>query len=101
MTTVTPPSSTGTRSVCHFSWLRSQEFLCDFTLIAAEKEKFSFHRVVMAACSKYLEELFQTIEEEGGENSLVLEDVTKIGLKAIIDFAYDGHLELDLEEMDL
>ena len=88
-------SRNANQHVRHVHNLRAHMISYDITLIVGNKE-FLVHRVVMAAHSKRLEELFVSSEDKKQEEkSLVLKHVTEAGLEAIIKFVYDGHLEIN------
>ena len=88
-------SKNANQHVRHVHNLRAHMSSCDITLIAGNLE-FPVHRVIMAAHSKRLEELFESNEVENQkEKYLDLQNVTEAGLKAIITFVYDGRLEIN------
>ena len=88
-------SRNANQHVRHVHNLRAHMKSYDINLIAGNK-KFPVHRVIMAAHSKRLEELFESNEVENQkENYLDLQNVSEAGLDAIITFVYDGHLKIN------
>ena len=83
--------------------LRSDGVLCDYTLVAGTL-RISVHRLVMVACSDYFRAMMTGDMKESRADHVVLRGVTAVGLRAIVDFAYSGRLQLELgnfEEVQL
>lgn len=67
--------------------LRINSLLCDVE-IECQEEVLLAHRVVLAASIEYFRGLFNSGMADAEEKRIVLKEVTFIGLKQIVDFAY-------------
>ncbi|XP_022104765.1 kelch repeat and BTB domain-containing protein 8-like [Acanthaster planci] len=78
------------------SHLRREKLLTDVTLQVG-REKFSCHRIVLAACSPYFKAMFTGgMQESTGSCSVVcLGDVEPLSLQLILDFVYTGAISLN------
>lgn len=74
------------------------EMLCDYILVA-NGERFKVHRVVMASCSDYFRVMLTGDMKESRENFVELMGITAAGLKIVIDFVYDGNLDLTADNV--
>ena len=79
--------------------LRQSELLCDYTLAAGDCE-MKVHRVVMVASSDYFRAMLTGEMRESRDNRVHLQGLTGTGLRAVIDFAYTGRLELTMSNLD-
>ena len=79
-----------------FSSLRNDEFFSDVTL-ACQDQQFKAHKVVLAACSPFFE---QVLKNHQHPNPLIfLKGVEVKHMEALLDFVYCG--EVSLQQMEL
>ena len=81
----------------NFNFLRGvhhSDKYSDLTLVTETKETIRCHRVIMAAVSKKL----KISLDRSASSELVIRNVKYDGLKKIIDFVYDGRI--DIEDTD-
>ena len=77
--------------VSELDGLRRARDLCDFTIISCDGLPVQVHRVVMVVCSQF----FQALLIDGlciEIDSVTLEEVSIVGLQAVVDFAYSGRV---------
>ena len=70
----------------------------DITLVA-DDEQHKAHRAVLQLTIPYFKALFATECKETGENVLNLPVVSSEGLKAIIEYAYSGKIDVKVENV--
>lgn len=79
--------------------LRRLGKLCDITLIAQE-EKFSAHRIVLAASIPYFNAMFMhDYLLESRQDVIVLNNVDACALEHIINYSYNGKIEITNENV--
>ena len=79
--------------------LRSQELLCDYSLVTDDLT-MRVHRSVMVACSDYFHAMLTGDMREAKETSVHLHGVTSHGLQAMVNFAYTGVLDINLDNLE-
>ena len=81
--------------------LKEQEQLCDCKLVAEDGNSFMVHSLIMAASCDYIyiKKMGGTNMQETDRGEFNLRNISAIGLKAIIDFAYSGTLNVELETL--
>ena len=78
--------------------LFQNEHLCDYTIIA-EGQSFRAHRNVLAAVSDYFYAMLTGAMIESRQDHVDLKGVSANAVKALLDFAYNGQLSLNLEDV--
>ncbi|XP_065659628.1 kelch-like protein diablo isoform X3 [Hydra vulgaris] len=73
--------------------------LCDLVL-QVEDQVFPVHRSVLAACSQYFYAMFAGELKESSQSTVVLNDVKANILKQLLDFAYDGEIEIHSKNVE-
>lgn len=68
--------------------------MCDVTLIAGE-QKFSAHRIILAASIPYFHAMFTHDVVEAKQPEITMESVEPGALEALINFAYTGRVIID------
>ncbi|XP_069067042.1 kelch-like protein 18 isoform X1 [Pleurodeles waltl] len=78
--------------------IRRQGKLCDVTLRVGD-HKFSAHRIVLAASIPYFHAMFTTDMMECKQDEIVMQGMDPGALEALINFAYNGHLAIDQQNV--
>ncbi|KAE8595538.1 hypothetical protein XENTR_v10015790 [Xenopus tropicalis] len=78
--------------------IRRQGKLCDVTLRVGE-HKFSAHRIVLAASIPYFHAMFTNDMVECKQDEIVMQGMDASALEALINFAYNGHLAIDQQNV--
>ncbi|XP_073533203.1 kelch-like protein 18 isoform X1 [Phyllobates terribilis] len=78
--------------------IRRQGKLCDVTLKVGE-HKFSAHRIVLAASIPYFHAMFTNDMMECKQDEIVMQGMDPSALEALINFAYNGHLAIDQQNV--
>ena len=81
-----------------FSLLRNEEYLHDVTLVSDDHSKIQAHRLVLSACSEYFRDVFKNNQHT--HPLLCLDGVTTEDLKNIMDYIYNGEVQIYQEELD-
>lgn len=84
-------------SVDKFKTYLSNECFTDVTL-AAEGLTLKAHRMVLSACSSFFQSIF--LENSSQHPIVVLKDVKYTDLKLIIDFMYEGGIQVREDQID-
>uniref|UniRef100_A0A8C2FRZ7 Kelch-like family member 31 n=1 Tax=Cyprinus carpio TaxID=7962 RepID=A0A8C2FRZ7_CYPCA len=72
--------------------MRQDSFLCDLT-VATKSKSFDVHKVVMASCSEYINNM---LRKDPALKKIELSDLSPVGLATVITYAYSGKLTLSL-----
>ncbi|XP_004449785.1 kelch-like protein 18 isoform X1 [Dasypus novemcinctus] len=78
--------------------IRRQGKLCDVTLKIGD-HKFSAHRIVLAASIPYFHAMFTNDMMECKQDEIVMQGMDPSALEALINFAYNGHLAIDQQNV--
>ena len=78
--------------------LRKDTDLSDVTLITDDKIKFSAHKVLLASCSNLLKFIFKSNTQ--ANTLLYLGGVSSINLGFILDYIYQGEVNVYQEQLD-
>ncbi|KAG7467236.1 hypothetical protein MATL_G00151250 [Megalops atlanticus] len=83
-----------------FECFRSDEALCDVTLVPGDSdEAFPVHRVIMASSSDYFKAMFTGGMKEQELKVIKLHGVSETGLRNIIEFIYTSRVTLSLASL--
>ena len=66
---------------------------CDVVLACKDGLKLSAHKIILSACSKYFRDLLADTEIHQ-ETIIVLRDINRKDMKAILDFLYSGEVKV-------
>ncbi|XP_078398287.1 kelch-like protein 2 isoform X2 [Cetorhinus maximus] len=80
--------------------LRSQNLLCDVTLVAEDTE-IPAHRVVLAACSPYFHAMFTGEMSESKAKRVRIKEVDSWTLNILIDYVYTAELQVTEENVQV
>ena len=75
--------------------LRSDETFCDVTLVSAQGEQFSAHKVVISACSSHLQSMLTPLPRWQHPVLLMPKDLPSEDLRDILAFMYSGEVCMD------
>ncbi|TKC43150.1 hypothetical protein EI555_006198 [Monodon monoceros] len=78
--------------------LRSQNLLCDVTIVAEDME-ISAHRVVLAACSPYFHAMFTGEMSESRAKRVRIKEVDGWTLRMLIDYVYTAEIQVTEENV--
>ncbi|KAK3752242.1 hypothetical protein RRG08_047098 [Elysia crispata] len=78
--------------------IRRQGQLCDVTLRAGE-QKFSAHRIILAATIPYFHAMFTHDMVETKQPEITMESVEPSALEALINYAYTGRVVIDMSNV--
>ena len=81
-----------------FSLLRNEDYLHDVTLVSDDHKKVSAHKIVLSACSEYFKEIFKN--NQHSHPLLCLDGVSSEDLRNIMDYMYNGEVEIYQENLD-
>lgn len=76
--------------------LRSEESFTD-AILCVDSVEFPCHRNVMAISSPYFKAMFTIDLKESKTNRIEVNDVTPVTLRRVIDYAYTGRLEVNVD----
>ncbi|XP_028932662.1 kelch-like protein 2 isoform X1 [Ornithorhynchus anatinus] len=80
--------------------LRSQNLLCDVTIVAEDME-IAAHRVVLAACSPYFHAMFTGEMSESRAKRVRIKEVDGWTLKMLIDYVYTAEIHVTEENVQV
>ncbi|XP_059172839.1 kelch-like protein 18 [Physella acuta] len=78
--------------------IRRQGQLCDVTLKVAD-QKFSAHRIILAATIPYFHAMFTHDMVETKQNEITMESIEPSALEALINFSYTGRVVIDMNNV--
>ena len=81
-----------------FSALRTENDFQDVTLVSADLQQVSAHKVVLSACSKYFKNILQ--QNRHSNPLLCLDGVTSSELQSVLDYIYQGEVQVYQENLD-
>uniref|UniRef100_A0A8C8YRK2 Kelch like family member 2 n=1 Tax=Prolemur simus TaxID=1328070 RepID=A0A8C8YRK2_PROSS len=80
--------------------LRSQNLLCDVTIVAEDVE-IAAHRVVLAACSPYFHAMFTGEMSESRAKRVRIKEVDGWTLRMLIDYVYTAEIQVTEENVQV
>merc|ERR1712112_338379 len=81
-----------------FSTFRNEEYLHDVTLVSDDHNKVPAHKLVLSACSEYFKDIFQN--NQHSHPLLCLDGISSSDLKNILDYIYNGQVEIYQDNLD-
>ena len=81
-----------------FSALRTEEDFYDVTLVSDDQHQVSAHRVVLSACSPYFKNILK--QNRHSNPLLCLDGVTSSELQFVLDYIYQGEVQIFQENLD-
>ena len=81
-----------------FSLLRNEDYLHDVTIVTDDNEQTTAHKLVLSASSEYFENIFK--KNKHSHPLLCLEGVNSKDIRNIMDYIYNGELQIFQEDLD-
>merc|ERR1712126_637898 len=81
-----------------FSLFRNEEYLHDVTLVSDDHSKIQAHKLVLSACSDYFKDIFKN--NQHSHPLLCLDGISSEGLKNIMDYIYNGEVQIHQDYLD-
>ena len=79
---------------------RNEDYLHDVTLVSDDHKQVSAHKLVLSACSEYFRDIFKNNSKPNAHPLLCLEGISSDDLKNIMDYIYNGEVQLYQEKLD-
>ena len=81
-----------------FGLFRNQEYLHDVTLVSDDQKQIPAHKLVLSASSEYFNNIFK--KSKISNPFLCLEGVSSTDLENLLDYIYNGEVQLYQENLD-
>ena len=81
-----------------FSVLRNEDYLHDVTIVTDDSEQIAAHKLVLSASSEYFKNIFK--KSKHSHLLLCLEGVTSTDVRNMMDYIYNGELQIFQEDLD-
>ena len=81
-----------------FSLLRNEDYLHDVTIVTDENDQIAAHKLVLSACSEYFRNIFK--KNKHSHPLLCLEGVSSKDVRNMMDYVYNGELQIFQEDLD-
>ena len=82
-----------------FGTLRNEEYLHDVTLVTDDHRQISAHKLVLSACSQYFKNIFKN-NSKHSHPLLCIGGVSSKQLSMIMDYVYNGEVQIFQEDLD-
>merc|ERR1712126_460115 len=82
-----------------FGSFRNEEYLHDVTLVSDDQQQVTAHKFVLSASSGYFKSIFKN--NKASNPFLCLEGVTANDLNNILDYIYNGEVQIYQEHLDM
>ena len=81
-----------------FSVLRDEDYLHDVTIVTDDNEQIAAHKLVLSASSEYFKNIFK--KNKHSHPLLCLEGVSSKDVRNMMDYIYNGELQMFQEDLD-
>ena len=81
-----------------FGLLRKEEFLQDVTLVGDDNHQVAAHKLVLSSCSEFFKNIFKS--NRHSHPLICLEGVTSTDLENILNYIYDGEVNIYQDDLD-
>ena len=81
-----------------FGLLRKEDFLQDVTLVGEDNHQIAAHKLVLSSCSEYFKNIFKN--NKHSHPLLCLEGITSTDLDNVLNFMYDGEVNIYQDDLD-
>ena len=82
-----------------FSLLRNEDYLHDVTIVTDDNEQTAAHKLVLSASSEYFKNIFR--KNKHSHALLCLEGVNSKDISNIMDYIYNGELQIFQDDLDM
>ena len=83
-----------------FGLFRNEDYLHDVTLVSDDHKQVSAHKLVLSACSEYFKDIFKNNIKPNAHTLLCLSGVSADDLRNIMDYIYNGEVQIFQENLD-
>ena len=83
-----------------FGMFRNEDYLHDVTLVSDDHHQVSAHKLVLSACSEYFKDIFKNNKNPNAHPLLCLSGISSDDLKNIMDYIYNGEVQIFQEDLD-
>ena len=83
-----------------FGLFRNEDYLHDVTLVSDDHKQVSAHKLVLSACSEYFKDIFKQNNQSNSHSLICLDGVQSDDLKNIMDYMYNGEVNIYQEYLD-
>ena len=83
-----------------FGLFRHEDYLHDVTLVSDDNKQVSAHKLVLSSCSEYFKSIFKHNSKPNVHPLLCLDGITAEDLKNIMDYIYNGEVQIFQEDLD-
>ena len=81
-----------------FSLLRNENYLHDVTIVSDNNEQIAAHKLVLSTCSEYFKSIF--MKNKHSHPLVCLEAVNSNDVRNMLDYIYNGELQIFQEDLD-
>ena len=81
-----------------FSVLRDEQEFFDVTLVSDDQEQVQAHKLVLSSCSSYFKRILTA--NKHSNHLLCLEGVKSSELQMVVDYIYQGEVQIHQEHLD-
>ena len=81
-----------------FGVLRNEDYLQDVTIVTDDHEQVAAHKLVLSACSEYFKNIFK--RNKSPNLLLCIEGVNSADLGSVLDYIYNGEVQILQENLD-
>ena len=82
-----------------FGRFRTADYLHDVTIVSDDHKQISAHKLVLSACSEYFRNIFQN-NSKHAHPLLCLEGVSSTDLENMLDYIYNGEIQIYQDNLD-
>ena len=82
-----------------FSVLRNEDEFSDVTLVSSDKRQVSAHKVVLSSSSDYFKTILQN-NNKSKDIMLCLENISHEELNNMLDYVYNGEVNIEQDQLD-
>ena len=87
-----------TNTIRAIGLLRNEDFLQDVTLVGEDSHQVAAHKLVLSSCSEYFKDIFKN--NKHSHPLLCLEGITSSDLDNILNYIYDGEVNIYQDDLD-
>ena len=83
-----------------FGLFRTADYLHDVTLVSDDHKQIAAHKLVLSASSEYFRNIFKNYDVKHAYPLLCLDEVTSADLQNILDYMYNGEIQIYQDNID-